>query len=260
MERGKTTIAIVEGPYKLGLGVELLGPRLGRAMYDIQFVHSIPRPISHAIVAGDVVRLSHDPGEAEGSPKVTEVVVKAGPRFHSEIECHTDEQMYRLTALAAVLGGVVVHARLETNPYTWQVEVQHWEWFDMHVIAKAAGVTAFPADLKSPPIHLCKIPFFDDEQAHRMVALAVVVDAEVMYIRHDPNEIVLFHAESIDLRALADAAHIATDPRDLLEIDVSRASPPPGALAGPEWGEGQWGSFDAGKGPERGDDAGIPQG
>lgn len=239
-----TTEATMQGFPDVSFEVEMLGPRIGRVV-DASAIFNIIKPgtVVNPLLENDIVRLSHDPGESDGLPRLVEVAYKAGPRFLSKVECHTDDQLYRLIAVAQVVGGRVHGTTIQNRTGVIELWALHAEEIDFPGIVEAAGLTRGAYRHRSPPSELCKIPFFDEDQADRMIALAVLLGAEVMYVTDEPGEVVLFHHPDIDIRAVADAAGVTRN-REEVELDSRVPARRPGAAPGPEWESGVWGSFD----------------
>jgi hypothetical protein len=255
--------------------VEFLGPHVGRARRDICIDALSPETVPWPVREGDIVRLNREPDSAElesgdETATITEVLVKSRPRFLSAVDCRSAGQLYRLIALAEVLRAEVMQVRYIDHPYAIQVWVMHAEDVDLSAIARAAGLTRVALRPPSPPCHLCKIPFFTSGQRDRMIALAVFLGAEVLYATdhlhavrsanadveaedaeeegnagedrelRQADEVVLFHGDDIDIRAVADAAGVTRDPKKV-ELGIRFETPPPGAEPGAEWQSGTWG-------------------
>jgi hypothetical protein len=255
MNRTEATTDSHPGAY---FEVEMLGPRIARVV-DAALVHNILRDsgVHRPLLPGDIVRLDHDPGEGDALPKLTEVVYKAEPRFMSTVRCYSYDQVYRLIALTAVLGGRVDDMPSKRRGHKLVVRLVHSEAIDVPAVAQAAGLTRYVAGAKPPPIHLSKVPYFEESQALAMVALAVVLGAEVMYVRRKPREVVLFHGDDIDVRKIADAAGVTRNP-EAVELDFRFRRPRPGAVPGPDWESGAWGSLDKRGAASAGRDAEDP--
>jgi hypothetical protein len=247
--------------------VEYLGSHVGHVVADIWINPLTPGTVPCPIRKGDIVRLDREPEDNDPTANITEVLIKTRPRFLSAVNCRGPEQLYRLIALAEVLRAEVKQVRHINHPYTIEVWVMHAENIDLPAIARAAGLTRLALRPPSPPCHLCKIPFFNYDQRNRMIALAVFLRAEVLYVTdglyaatqanldeededettaaedrdpHLPHEVVLFHGDDIDIKAVADAAGITRDPREI-EIGIMFEKPPPGVKPGAEWQSGTWG-------------------
>ncbi len=230
----ETTQAIVDGFPNQPIEVEMLGTNLGLVVDATMIFNTrTPGTVVYPVRKNDIVRLSYCPGETEELPKMTEIVFKASPRFLSRIECGSHDAMTRMIALAAILGAEIIHAGED------RIDLLHPETIDVPAIARAAGIANPDVNFRGQPCHLCKIAFFGYEQMERMIAMAVVLGAELVGWTEDPDEISFLQAEGRDLNAVADAAQITTDPDDLIDLDLTLQYRP-GALPGPEWGTGQW--------------------
>jgi hypothetical protein len=233
--------ATIEGLPEWPVVLEMLGPRVARVLESVRLNPSGPDTVPAPIHVSDIVRLSHDPGEDDVAPVVTEIIYKAGPRRVSRIECHTHEQMYQVNAVAAAVGARVKSVPTEPNRGRLWLWLLHAEEIDFPAVVEAAGLTSARPDPRPQPCHLRKIPFFDGEQEARMIALAVVLGMEVLYVTHDPNEVVLFHGDATDVRAVAEAADVTRN-REGVEIGFRFTRPRPGAVPGPEGESGTWGN------------------
>jgi len=118
--------------------VETLGPRLARV---------VDPGLTLKVSENDIIRLSHDPGEAEGTPHMVEILHRINPVL-SEIEFWTGANRNRMIALAAVLGAEVVNIKEGSDVLDFPgiVRIAHPVDLDIAAIAEAAGVTEFPTD------------------------------------------------------------------------------------------------------------------
>lgn len=225
------------------IDVDMLGPRLGRVLDATGIWNSMkPGTVYAPVKANDIVRLSHDPDEGDAIPSVAEVVYKAGPRFLSEIECPTDEAEIRLMALTTVLGAdiQIIGRDRKGVRSAW---ILHAEEIDVPAIAQAAGIDKWDTDLRRVPCHLCKVDCFQEAQMYRMVALALVLGAEILYVTRSPHQVVLFHADGVDIPRIAELARIAQDPDDRVQLGMTRLLHSPGPSPSAEWTAGAWGKF-----------------
>jgi hypothetical protein len=127
MNKQTITILVDDHPVM----VKTLGPRLAMVVYAVATLK---------VSANDIVRLSHDPGEADGDPQLVEILHRANPVL-SEIEFSTEDGRNRMIALAAVLGAVVVDIRDAGDDYPGTIRIGHPAHIDIPAIAEAAGVT-----------------------------------------------------------------------------------------------------------------------
>jgi hypothetical protein len=88
----------------------------------------------------DIVRLSHDPGEADGDPHLVKILHRTNPVL-SEIEFWTQDRRNRMIALASALGAEVVDIRDAGDDYPGTIRIGHPAHTDIPAIAEAAGVT-----------------------------------------------------------------------------------------------------------------------
>lgn len=243
----KTTKATIYGlPDDVTFDVVMLGQKLGRVV-DASLVMEDSDEIAGKAISpireDDIVRLSHDPADGEPLPTLTEVVFKARPRVLSEIDCKSFEQVCRMIALAAVLRAEIHSVDIDPE-YVTPIRLLHADGINLPAIARAAGVGRSDVDFSGKPCHLSKIRFFGVEQEYLMIAMAIVLGAEIIDVTYDTNEIVLFHPDGVDIAAVADAARISVDREDI-EIGAPNFFPRPGAVPGAEWDSGQWASFDS---------------
>jgi hypothetical protein len=91
----------------------------------------------------DVVRLSHDPVDAEPPPTMVEIVHRRKPVL-SAIVFWTTNNRNRMIALAAVLGAEVVDVDERPDEECGTIRIAHAQDIDMHAIAWAAGVSDNP--------------------------------------------------------------------------------------------------------------------
>jgi hypothetical protein len=239
----KTEAIFVNESGQAPIMVEIIGPQRGRVVDAMGICNVMKaKTLFYPVCKNDIVRLSHNPGDGDGLPRVTEIIFKALPRFLSQIEYCSREQQHRLIALAAVLGAEIQYFGVhETQAFMW---VLHSETVNLPAIAKAAGIGTPGARLKGTPHNRCTITVAKN-QRNLAIALVVVLGAEIceVYEAEETSEITLLHPDGLDMAAVADAARLSVDANEWDELDLRELPPPPRAVAGPEWQAGSWGTW-----------------
>lgn len=245
------TDAVVEGFPDVTIEVAMLGSKLGRVVNAAMIFHNFtPRTVYAPVRSNDIVRLSHDPDESDDLPRVTEIVYKASPRFLSKIDCRSDKAMYQMIALAAVLGAEIQYISTDkaSIPSIWLL---HADNLDLPAIARAACISIPDDDkVRLVPALRCRIPLYNDDQSYLLIAIAVVLGADILADNKAnfdppddaPNHITLRQQWGMDMLAIAKAAHVSEDLDDPPDIDLTR-NYRPGPAPGPGWAAGRWGSI-----------------
>jgi hypothetical protein len=231
----KTIQATVDGFPNTQVQVEMLTKPLGRVVdASLIFNTFADGNMMSPIFVGDFVLLSIEPSGDE-LPGVVEVIPKVGPRFLSKIICPSNEQAFRTIAISAVLEAEIQVITEDTNRDLC-LFVKHDPSIQLKRVAELAGMTR-PSSSPRPNIQLeTHIPFYADEQEYRLVALAVVLGAEVktvFYADHDDGvsvidaaaigRVVIEHRDDIDFLAIAEAQGLLRKLLKILNLSQSLA-------------------------------------